>query len=325
MQAIRKILTDNPSLSAAQVADLTGLPDTDHSRKIIAKARQLYDIPYRSSSIELPIKPALEKSYEAGSLLRSMPNDFPNTPEGDYEMYNPYPMIPGRTALVLNDIHIGHHILKHVIAACAYGRDKGVDTVILNGDIMDCDAVKRHPGKKSFFEQEVIATRAFLKDLRAFFPDCDIWYAFGNHEARFRAFIQRNAWQLDGLFALEDMIGLKELGIKHVPVMGHIVLGDLNIIHGHQIRGGGENVALTLLKKASCNIMFGDRHRSQTFTKTTFEGKMHGGWAVGCLCYLSPEYSLYNPFWANGFAIVKSDESGTFTVENKMFVDGVIR
>jgi hypothetical protein len=116
------------------------------------------------------------------------------------------------------------------------------------------------------------------------------------------------------------LLQLEHFGIEFVPYHKHVQIGHLHIMHGHHIKGSGANIASTILNKAGVNIMFGDRHRSQEATRKRFDGSIIGAWAVGCLCPLSVSYSLYNPDWINGFAIVESNQDGTFQVENKRII-----
>jgi hypothetical protein len=54
------------------------------------------------------------------------------------------------------------------------------------------------------------------------------------------------------------------------------------------------------------------------------DGNYHGGFSTGCLCELSPDYLPYNE-WVLGFARVLVYPDKSFSVENKIIVDGKIR
>jgi hypothetical protein len=46
-------------------------------------------------------------------------------------------------------------------------------------------------------------------------------------------------------------------------------------------------------------------------------------WSVGCLCNLTPAFRPVND-WNHGFAIVYYHEDGTFSVENKTIIEGMV-
>ena len=60
----------------------------------------------------------------------------PSMPESEIQEKQPYWIKPG-TLGILSDVHVPYHE-PHVIAkACRYFKDKGVDQILLNGDILD--------------------------------------------------------------------------------------------------------------------------------------------------------------------------------------------
>lgn len=244
--------------------------------------------------------------------------------DGFYIDPTPIPLETGRNYLVMNDHHIGIHSTSLCVKPLQYAKERGnIDAIVINGDLLDFGSVSSHaasPYEKMNLKDEIAQAKTYLRLVRGMFPKAEIIFAEGNHEYRLSRFIACNAKQFDGIIYLERLLQLQHFGISFVPYHKHVQIGHLHVMHGHHIKGSGTNVAATILNKAGVNIMFGDRHRSQEATRKRFDGSIIGAWAVGCLCPLSVSYSLYNPDWINGFAIVESNGDGTFQVENKKII-----
>lgn len=230
--------------------------------------------------------------------------------------------------LFISDIHIPYHSVESTTLALAYAKKKGVNTILLGGDILDFYQLSDHEktaGKRDT-ALEIELCKQFLGVLKEHFPECKIFFKEGNHDLRLERFLMRMAPQLIGIqeFRLERLLGLKELGIEWIGNKQLIKAGKLNILHGNEIKGGGEFVSKRFLDKAGDNILSGDKHRVQEFFKTDINGSVHAAWNVGCLCELSPDYLPFTNNWMHGFAIIDIEESGEFTVENKKIINGKV-
>lgn len=229
--------------------------------------------------------------------------------------------------LFLSDIHIPYHNIEALTLALKYGKDRGVNTIYLNGDIMDCYQASDHekdPSKRSL-AYEIEQTVVFLKSVKKFFPNCKIYYKEGNHERRWKRFLRRCAPQVLGIeeFELPILLKLGELGIEWIVNETPVKMGKLNVIHGNEYKGGGAFPAKQYYDKASENIIGGDKHRTSEFIKRSIGNKVEGGWSVGCLCELNPEYMPYNN-WNLGFAYIEMSQDGNFRIENKKIINGQI-
>lgn len=248
-------------------------------------------------------------------------------PEGITEFIEPYILKGKRKILVINDVHAPYHNLQSLRLAINYGREEKVDTVLLNGDILDFLKLSKftHNPSRPDFEHEIEIGIQFLQQLRKLFPSEKIIYKEGNHEKRLGDYIFRNAPALFGIEALQlnELLKLRELNIDYVINDQYIIAGKLTIIHGNEMKAGGIHVARSIRMKANENILFGHHHRVQSDTVVSIHGDVQGSWAVGCLCDLRPAYLPYNQ-WLHGFAIVHLNEDGTFVVSNKKIIKGVI-
>lgn len=270
------------------------------------------------------VKTAKEKKKYT-EVLPSV-NDFDYT--SGYKKERRDIVIKGKhRVLFISDIHIPQHS-PYVKTAIDYGLSKDVDIVILGGDIMDCHTISTHTQDPLMptIVDEINLTKRFLDSLRKLFPKARIIYMRGNHEERIPRWLNIHAKEFSQFAGLDfgNLLELKNNKIELLDSFAKIILGKLNIIHAHEIRGGGSlNVARAILLKTMENILFGHFHRTQEYIHKTIGGQIFGAWAVGCLCDDSPDYLPINN-WNHGFAYIETNEDGTFNVENKKIYGGTV-
>ena len=250
---------------------------------------------------------------------------FDAVPDGESEAYANV-QIKGPCVIgIINDVHVPYHIKDLVKVAFVEFKKANVDVIVMNGDIMDCGAVShwdRRPNKR-LLKEEVEIGRKFMDATRKIFPTQTIYYNEGNHEDRLKRYISQNAPELYHLVDFQGLFNLADNGIRWLDSAQLLKAGHLNIIHGHELKGSGINVAAAKYRKAQDNIIFGHHHVTQEYIKKDLNGKIRGSWAVGCLCDLKPDYTGIINEWNNGFAIVYVEQDGSFSVENKkMYFDG---
>lgn len=145
---------------------------------------------------------------------------------------------------------------------------------------------------------------------------------------RLPRYILKNA---PALFALQGVglhawLGLSETGIEWVPDKKVIQLGKLNVIHGHEYRGGAGssvNPARGLYLKARSVALCGHHHRTSEHHARNIRDQHEAAWSVGCACYLHPRWLPLND-WNLGFAFVHVEPDGNFMVENRRVLNGKI-
>ena len=207
--------------------------------------------------------------------------------------------------------------------------DQKVNTVILNGDILDFYQLSRFdkdPSKPKM-QVELEQGRWFMKALRTAFPKARIYYKIGNHEERLEKWLRLKAPEWIGMeeFELKMLLRFGENQIQLIDSTATIKAGNLNIIHGHEYLGGGTvNPARNLYLKAKASTICGHFHRKSDFTTRDINNKIQGAWTTGCLCELYPEYMKGHSDWVHGFAIIKIEKDGNFSVDNKIIIDGVV-
>ena len=228
---------------------------------------------------------------------------------------------------ILSDIHFPYHDLTALTCAIKYLKDQEIDCLYLNGDVQDFVSISRHNPSKDDrdLKREVEMNRDFLQRLRDIFRTIPIYYKLGNHENRFSRALNNEAEEFAQLHDLQFNIffRLDKLGIIMVEDWQGMEMGDLLVLHGHELYGGGGvNPSQNLFNKTICNTLIGHVHRTSTTQKKTGLKEFINTYSTGCLTLLSPKYM---PFSAHnhGFAIVEI-ENGKSKVNNIQIRDGKI-
>lgn len=277
------------------------------------------------------MKAAKDESDAKPSAFDVVPDesDLPPLPESDAKDIPPFPIDkPGRY-LILSDVHLPCHDVTTIHCAVNEARRQGVVGVILNGDILDCHELSRHdkdPRAKRYVE-ELKMGQEFLAYLRGRFAKADIFYKLGNHEARLQPYLWNRAPAFEGLdcLSVESAIEMKKYGVTSIDDKRVIHLGKLNLLHGHEYRGGqgGVNPARWLYLKARGVAMCGHFHRTSEHHANNIADKPEAAWSVGCACGRKPSWLPINE-WNHGFAIVEVDNDGGFVVQNRRVLNGKV-
>lgn len=279
-----------------------------------ARARVRY---YSGSSGEDRRKEAIDKSLFNRNTEFSMPESYALT-------YEPYVISQSKT-LILSDLHFPYQDNQAIKTAIKYGKEKKVTCILINGDLIDFANISRHEKdwRMRSIADEFEAVRKFLKELRSHFPKAKIVYKFGNHDDRWEKFLFLKAPEIFDCsdFQLDVLLKLGELKIDAVKDMLPIKIGKLNVLHGHEIQGGGGiNPARATFLKTIDNVLIGHYHRTSTHLEKTFNGKGLGVNSSGCLCGMYPMFSRVNK-WNLGFVYVELNiKTGEYVLENKVII-----
>ena len=259
-------------------------------------------------------------------------------PEGEKNDFSPF-VLSGKKIGILPDIHIPYHDLEALSLAMKHLRGLNVDTIILDGDVIDCHMLSRwekDPNKRNIAHEIKLFT-FFLDDLRDFFGGIQIVFKLGNHCERLDRFLIQNAPELYDMPVLDyknllrmdftgDDVQVKDRGIEIVGGKRIIKAGKLNIIHGHEFGPtifDPVNPARGFFLRAKSNVIGGHFHRTSEHIESDMDGKVVGAWSIGCLSDLHPDYRPINK-WNLGFAFVAVDGED-FEVHNYKIINGIIR
>lgn len=257
-----------------------------------------------------------------------MTYQWPESFESKFEHY--YLPKNLNNTLVMSDIHIPYHNKKALDETINYGVNKKIDSVLLNGDIIDCYQLSvfgPDPRKRKFWE-EIEAFKQFIAVLKIAFPGCPIYYKLGNHEERYeRIMIRQAPFLLDvPNFEFASIMGCDEMGVTVIGDQRIVYTGKFPWVHGHEVRlkSAIVNPARSLFLKTYRTSGCGHLHRTSQNSVQSMDGKTINTYSTGCLCDLHPEYARINN-WNHGIARVETNTDGDFVVinfpliANKMF------
>jgi predicted phosphodiesterase len=231
-----------------------------------------------------------------------------------------------KKVLVLSDIHIPYHDVEAIQTALNEGKQQGIDTIYLNGDIMDFFMLSFHeknPKNRPSLKNEIDMAREFFAYLRQEFPNVTIYFKPGNHEHRLERYLYLKAPELLDCeeFKLEILLGLAEFRIIYISKRVKTYLGHLLIEHGDRMKGnGGVNPARSLYMRYKRHVLAGHFHRKSEHVEKVYDGSLVTSFSTGCLCELEPEYFEVNNHCL-GFAIVDMD-GDNFKVRNYLIENG---
>lgn len=242
------------------------------------------------------------------------------------------------TAVVLGDLHIPDHDPKAVALAEKFIGEIKPDAVILNGDILETKAVSkwpRNPAEEAVenLQREIDLTSDWLTRICDLAPQAKITYIEGNHEFRLKSYLYANAKALAHLrgVSMPELLGLPDLDIRYVHSKGakwtdnYIRWGDLLIGHFDVTSKNAGAAALKLLDKYGISLIQGHTHKVASVHAKGLLSGLIGGWEIGCLCRLEPDFmAMAN--WSHGFAVVHKEVGGRyFQVEPVGIVDYRVR
>ena len=250
-------------------------------------------------------------------------------PESYAETFEPYEISQSRT-LIISDLHIPYQDNDSIQKAINYGKEKKVNCILINGDLLDMCSISRfgRDWRQRQIHEEFEATRVFLNSLREHFPKAKIVFKYGNHDERYEKFLFLKAPEIFDCtdFQLEVLLKLGELKIEVVKEKRPILIGKLTVLHGHELFGGsgGVNPARGTFLKTLENVVVGHYHKTSSNTEASMYGDVFSVHSVGCLCGKTPYYMPINK-WNTGFAYCELEiKTGNYTFYNLKIINGKI-
>lgn len=230
--------------------------------------------------------------------------------------------------LVLSDVHAPYHDRATVELAVAEARKRKAVGVLLNGDFLDSHEVSDHDKdpRAARYVEEVECGKQILTWVRKQLPKADVWLKEGNHEERLTRYVLARApalFDLEGV-SVPELLHCADLGVEWVGDRRVIELGRLNVVHGHEYRGGVStpvNPARGLYLKARDVTLCGHWHKTSEHHERDIRGRHQAAWSSGCACDLKPRYAPLNS-WNLGYTFVHLGADGWFEVNNRRVIDG---
>lgn len=226
--------------------------------------------------------------------------------------------------VVLSDIHFPYQDNKAIKAVYKFLEQHPIDTIILNGDILDfydVSSFDKDPSRINSLQAEINLAQKFFKKLRDLSPNSRIVFLKGNHSERIERYLKKHPelYSLDAL-KLPNLLGLDKFNIEYKDK--GFKLGGLKIIHGDIVRKYSGYSARAEMEKHDSSGISSHTHRGSAYYYRTPERYL--AWFESfCLCDLNPEY-INEPNWQQGF-LYGYVEKDSFAVTPIPIVDGKIK
>jgi hypothetical protein len=226
----------------------------------------------------------------------------------------------GRQILIINDIHAPVHDPHAMDVMFQVGRALPLDEVVINGDLFDCAALSRFtPSAQQPLRwvDERLESLPIVGEIRSQFGDLPIKYRLGNHDIRVHSWIDAHATPLQGLFTIEQMMGISDLNFDIVDSEHtYLAEGKLMIKHGTKVSKFGGYSVKKEVDDAGMSVIMGHVHRRAIIEVRKTAHNLIGV-EGGCLCDLNPSY--INPEdtanWQQAATVVTEYGDGSFDVE----------
>jgi predicted MPP superfamily phosphohydrolase len=217
-------------------------------------------------------------------------------------------MKTGKKCVVLSDIHFPFEDKVAIDLALSYIEKAKPDTVILNGDIMDCFTISKFDKDKAegvTLKEEFKMTRDFLTKIETRVPNATLIFILGNHELRLRKYILRNAEALADLVSFEELLRASDRWqiVGKSMVENYVIWHDYYIGHFNRVSKFAAYTVKNIIADRGVNIIQAHVHRLGMYSQTYFDRTVYG-YEMGCLCTLNPSYAV-TPNWQQGFAVLE--------------------
>lgn len=233
--------------------------------------------------------------------------------------------------LVISDIHIPYHNAPALKKALEYGKEKNIDSILINGDFIDFAPLSyftKDPYTKMNLSSDLEMTRKILQIIRNTFQNIPIYYKHGNHEDWLEKYLMNKAPELLDMneFKLRTLLKFGELKISEISSYAMMKFGKLNIIHGHELKSTlrSVNPARTLYLKTKKSTLVAHHHVTSEHTESDIDGQITTCWSIGCLSQLKPKYAGLDSKYNLGFAYIQKTKDGNFAVSNKRIINGEV-
>lgn len=243
-------------------------------------------------------------------------HELPPTQKKDWL---PYVIPNGERIAVISDVHLPYHCEETLQRWYEDCMEYEPSVILINGDLLDFYRMSRFEKNPNMRDTafEIDQAHSFFDWLQERF-EAKVIFKEGNHDERWAKYIWNNAPEFSRFqqFDLASVLNLDSYGVDHVTEKRVINAGDLRIVHGHELYGGGGiQPARAMAAKMQTNALMGHCHRSSEFSQNNFEGTWLRCWSTGCMCEMNPDYGRIN-MWNHGYAFVDVHEDGSFVVDN---------
>lgn len=232
-----------------------------------------------------------------------------------------------KRGIILADLQFPQHNQTLLFNVMRFMREHHWDYLILLGDFLDMDAISHHAfesqnhkaleGKR--LKRDYEDASKIIKTLSAIVGKAEKVFFMGNHEEWAAKFLETYP-QLEGFLEPENNLPLSELGFEVIPPRHAKKIGKILFAHGDVSNGQMGYTSMYHAKKMvdlyNKNVVYGDKHTLQVFTKVSPFGiqDTHTAYCIPALANIAPAWAKDRPnSWINGFAYFEMSET-RFTI-----------
>jgi hypothetical protein len=229
------------------------------------------------------------------------------------------------------DTHTPDHDEDAIQSVCEFLHWYKPHGLINLGDFMEMEPVSPWPsvdGKPRVFVDDVKSAKKLLARIdKAAGPQC-VYKRFiiGNHEdwlnQLLTAKVPEFMYKLEDIgcnLKIQDLLGLKDLGYRVIPLNEILRLGNAHFIHGYYT---GTHHAKKHLDIFGVNIYYGHLHDIQGYSGVSVKGT-HESMSLGCLRTLQAKFLKGKPNnWSHALGIFEFTIDGNYTRYVPIIIDG---
>lgn len=261
----------------------------------------------------------------------SLKNPY-NIPKSDAKLPKKF-QLPSEfnNILLISDLHIPYHDIQALTVAIEYGKKEKVNCIFINGDLVDFYQISRFVNveRGKGVADEIELAKEILDIFNREFPNVPIYFLLGNHDNRLELYLANKAPELLDVaeFRLEYLLEAEKHNMTVIKDTTLVKIGKLAVTHGHLLLKGifaPVNAARGSFLKAKKSVLIGHVHKISTHSETDIDGKIITCYSTGCLCQLSPDYAPFGNNYSHGFAHIKVQDNGNYSVKNLQLIEGVL-
>lgn len=234
--------------------------------------------------------------------------------------------------VVQPDTHVPEEDKKAISVFCNFLKDYKPHALINLGDFMEMGSVTHWENtadsKPRRLVPEAKKGRALLERIgKAAGPQCVIKrFIMGNHEDWLNQYLNSKIpevmEELSDLgieLSIQNLLNLKELGYRVIPLNEILKIGRAHFIHGYYT---GTHHASKHLSVFGCNLYYGHLHDVQCHSGVSVKG-VHEAMSLGCLRTMNAPFLKGKPNnWQHAFMIIEFRHDGSYTRYVPIIVDG---
>ena len=232
-----------------------------------------------------------------------------------------------KASLCIPDCHRPYHDKRAYKLMLRVAEDINPDEVLILGDYADIYMLNshgKHPGVFTSLIDEIEDVHAGLDEIDELFPKARKVYLQGNHEFRFKRYINDKCPELFGVTQFDHLIKMPQRPkwryIHYGPNQKHKIL-DSHLTARHEPLSSS---AKATASKALCSLLYGHIHRIEESHIVGLDGTNHVCFSVGWLGDKSFDkifgYVKGHHQWQLGFGVVYVDEKTNYFYHHKVHI-----